>query len=387
VRLLLILDTLLSVALVPAWWHMRRAFAGWAVVPEEQTASNDDAPSVSVLVAARNEVHSVGECVASLLAQVYPAARMDLIVVDDESTDDTASVLACLQNSCLTVVNGAPLPSGWTGKNWALHQAAQRVNPDCEWLLFTDADTVHAPPALNSAIHFATRQRLDLLSLGTGQDLVSLPEKLLLPVILGLALTINGTLEQVNDPSASTIAKANGQYLLVRAATYAALGGHAALRGARVEDFELARRAKQRGFRIMLADGRHLVRTRAYRSLRGIWWGFTKNALDEARRQPFGMLVVPIVGIGPHLLVAWALARALRSPRSVASVLLVQAALQSVALFEVGVRCARACRLPAVFGLAEPLAGLFLWAVVLNAACRRALGLGVNWKGRRLDLT
>ncbi len=275
----------------------------------------------------------------------------------------------------------------WTGKNWALHQAAQGVEPDCEWLLFTDADTVHEPPALSSAIRFATCQRLDLLSLGTRQDLVSPPEKLLLPLILGLALTINGTVEQVNDPSVSTVAKANGQYVLIRAATYAVLGGHAALRGARVEDFELARRAKRTGWRIMLADGRHLVRTRAYRSLPEIWSGFTKNALDEARRQPLGMVFGPIVAIGPHLLVAWALPRAFRRPRSAASLLLAQAALQSIAVLEAGAQCAMACGLSFVFGLAEPLAGLFLWAVVVNTAVRRSLGLSVMWKGRALDLT
>jgi chlorobactene glucosyltransferase len=263
----------------------------------------------------------------------------------------------------------------------------QLVDPACQWLLFTDADTVHAPLALTSAIRFATDRHLDLLSFGTGQELVSLSEKLLMPLILGLALTINGTVEQVNDPAASSIAKANGQYLLIRATTYAALGGHAALRGVRVEDFELARRAKRQGWRIMLADGRALVRTRAYRSLREIWWGFAKNALDEARRQPLGLLLVPIVALGPHVLVGWALPRAIRHPRSAAGVLLIQSVLQSIAVFDVGARCARACDLPAAFGLSEPLAGLFLWALVLNAACRRALGLGVKWKGRRLDLS
>ncbi|MBV9356723.1 MAG: glycosyltransferase [Chloroflexi bacterium] len=386
-RLLLLLDTLVTIVLLPACWRVRRAFAGWVAVPQEKTTAADVTLSVSVLVPARNEAGTIERCIHSLLAQAYPPARMRLIVVDDQSTDDTARVLDCLRDPRLTIVRGEPLQPGWTGKNWALHQATQRVDPTCEWLLFTDADTVHAPLALSSAICFATRHRLDLLSLGTGQDLVSLPEKLLLPFILGLALTINGTLEQVNDPSATTIAKANGQYLLIRTQTYAALGGHAALGAARVEDFELARRVKRYGGRVMLADGRHLVRTRAYRSLREIWWGFTKNALDEARRQPLGLLIVPIVTIGPHLLVGWVLPRVLRSPRRLPTILLTQAILQSIAVLGVGRECATACELPAVFGLAEPLASLFLFAVVLHAGCRRALGLGVNWKGRTLDLT
>jgi chlorobactene glucosyltransferase len=387
VCLLLLLDTLLSVALLPSCWRIHRAFARWVAVPVCGATPSDVSPAVAVLVPARNEVDTVGPCVASLLGQEYVSARMRLIVVDDQSTDDTASVLRRIHDPRLTVVFGAPLPPGWTGKNWALHQAVQLAEPACEWLLFTDADTVHAPQALTSAIRFATRRRLDLLSFGTGQELGSLPEKLLLPLILGLALTINGTVEQVNDPSASTIAKANGQYLLIRATTYAALGGHAVLRAARVEDFELARRAKRAGWRIMLADGRHLVRTRAYHSLGEIWRGFAKNALDEARRQPLGLLLVPIMAIGPHVLAGWALPRAIRRPRSAASILLAQTLLQSIAVLDVGARCASACGLPAAYGLAEPLAGLFLWAVVLNAACRRALGLGVSWKGRTLDLS
>ena len=379
--------TLVSIVLLPACWRVRRAFATWVAVPPAPAPAAGAAPIVSVLVPARNEVESIERCVTSLLAQRYPADRVRMIVVDDQSTDGTGAVLHRLAatDTRLRVVRGEPLPTGWIGKAWALDQASRLVDPNSTWLLLTDADTVHAPNALASAVRFATERQLDLLSLATGQDLGSFPEKVLLPVILGLALSVGGSVDQVNDPTRPDVAKANGQYLLIRARAYAALGGHAALRRARVEDFELARRAKRGGWRIAFADGRHLVRTRAYRSVREIWWGYSKNTLDEARRQPLAMLVLPVLAIAPYVTLGWTLRHA--RGRSVSTrLVLAQAVLQVAAVADFGVGCARACAVSAGFGLAAPLAGLFLWLVVANAAVRHILGRPVPWKGRPLDL-
>lgn len=374
---LLVLDVLLSALIVPRTWRAWRSLRRWPRVPLVEAAA--PAPLVSVVVPARNEVRGIQRCLRSLLAQRYPSLR--LIVLDDESQDGTGAILEELArgDSRLRVVAGGPPPDGWVGKCWALHQAVQFADPATDYFLFTDADTAHQPLAVASAVAYAQHQRLDLLSLGTGQRLVGRAERLLLPLILGLAMLENGSLDEVNDPARTEIAKANGQFILVSAAAYARIGGHAAVRAALVEDFELARRAKRLGLRVRLADGRHLVETRGYTSVREIWNAFSRNAPVEAQRQPGGSVPVllgwPLLSLGPYVLMSIALRR-----RS--WLLLGQSALQVAHLVGITTRFATALGLPFQYGLAQPVAATFLWLLLVAADVRRALGRPVVWKER-----
>ena len=382
-------EGLLSALLLRITWRAWRALDRWVQVPRQDApTAPDDAPAVSVLVPARNEARAIERCVRSLLAQHYPPERLRVVVVDDESTDGTQAILAGLasQDERLRVVAGTPPPAGWLGKCWALHQAVQHADPSARYLLFTDADTVHDPRALVSAVAYLRQHRLDLLSLGTGQELVGRGERLLLPFILGLAMLANGTFDEVNDPTRPERAKANGQFILVSAPAYAIIGGHAAVRRAVVEDFELARRAKRLGLRLLLADGRRLVRTRGYHSMREIWQGFSKNGLAEARRQPGGVLAVlvglPTCALGPYLLLALAVRRLIRQPTPTSGLSVAQAAVQVGQLIALTGRCATAIGLPAGYGLAQPVATVFVWLLLVASAVRQTLGLPPTWKGR-----
>jgi chlorobactene glucosyltransferase len=384
----LLLDTLLSTLLLPATWRAWRALKQWARVPVvEASLFAERDPRVAVLVPARDEERSIERCVRSLLAQHYPADRLQVVVVDDESSDGTGDLVAEIARSDqrLRLVAGMPPPTGWLGKAWALHQAVQQVDATSEYLLFTDADTVHEPFALASAVAHVRRHRLDLLSLGTGQELVGPAERLLLPLVLGLAMVVNGTFDEVNDPRRPERAKANGQFILVSMAAYTRIGGHAAVRGSVVEDFELARRAKRLGVRLQLADGRHLVRTRGYYSAREIWRGFAKNALAEVRQQPVGaaaaLVGLPVVGLGPYVLLSLALTR-LRKGRPVDVLLCGQAVLQIGHLIGFTGAASTALGLPARYGIAQPIATLFIWLLLVTAAARRARGKPPIWKGR-----
>ena len=152
---------------------------------------SDGAPLVSVLVPARDEAHRIGPCVASLLAQDYP--NFELLVLDDHSTDDTGAVVLDLglrETEADTdadappqrrLLRGEPLPPGWTGKAWACHQLARVARG--EWLLFTDADTVHAPGALAAMVAHARRTRADLLSAWPRQLVGSWSERLVIPLV------------------------------------------------------------------------------------------------------------------------------------------------------------------------------------------------------------
>lgn len=385
---LLLLDTLLSAALFPFALGGMRALRAWPRPPLAPPPSPESAPFVTICVPARDEERSIEACARSLLEQDYPPDRFEVVVLDDRSTDATPAILARLraQDERLRVRQGAPLPNGWQGKCWALHQAVQSASQTAAYLLFTDADTVHDPRMLSSVVSFAEAHGIDLLSLGPDQELGTESERVLLPMILAMSVTANGTLAEVNDPARVDVAKAVGQFILFRANAYRRIGGHEAVRGEIVEDFAIARVAKNRGCRLLLADGRHLVRTRMYRSGREIWDGFSKNTFDEVQRHPGGAFVallgLPLLAIGPYVLALVGAGRLRRRARLSDVVLLLQAKAQCLALLAVGRAAVSAWDLPTRYALAQPIASLFLWAVTANSTWRNLSGRGVVWKGR-----
>jgi hypothetical protein len=187
------------------------------------------------------------------------------------------------------------------------------------------------------------------------------------------------------------VAKAVGQFMLFRTSTYWAVGGHTGVRNEIVEDFAFARLVKPRGYRLLLADGRRLVRTRMYHSAAEIWHGFSKNAGAEVERRRFGAIealtTLPLLAVGPYLAVAVGLRRWRSARRSGQAkwgdrVFLAQGLAQVAGVLWVGRLAAQAWRLPAWYALGQPLSALFLWAIVLNSVWRTRTGRGVTWKGR-----
>jgi glycosyltransferase involved in cell wall biosynthesis len=231
--------------------------------------SNPPKPTVSVIVPARNEEASLGACLESLVAQ--SGIRFEIIVVNDNSTDRTREI--ALSFSGVRVVDADPLPAGWTGKSHALFCGVQVAQG--EWLLFTDADTVHLPASLLHAVLEAQEHAADMLSYSPKQEVETFWERALMPVIFA-ELWRRYPPKQVRNPS-SKIAAANGQYILIRHDTYLALGGHQAIRESLLEDVELARRAKAAGVKIRFRYGADAVKTRMYRNFDQLLEGWTKN--------------------------------------------------------------------------------------------------------------
>jgi GT2 family glycosyltransferase len=239
-----------------------------------------ETPKVSVIIPARNEEANIGRCLRSILAQ--QGIAFQVIVVDDHSTDHTAEIARQLAQefsaqpgapSVIVIAARRPLPTGWTGKANALCSAVPLARSD--WLLFTDADTEHAPGSLAAAVQEAEQHGADLFSLSPEQEVEGLWERALMPVIFSeLATTFRP--RDVSDP-AKPIAAANGQYLLIRRSVYHEVGGHAAVAGDLLEDVALARRVKGAGHVLRFRLGKGMVRTRMYRGLQQMREGWTKN--------------------------------------------------------------------------------------------------------------
>jgi hypothetical protein len=226
-------------------------------------------PIVSVIVPARNEETCLGACLQSLVAQ--DGVSFEIIVVDDGSTDRTREIARAVPS--VRLVEAGPLPEGWTGKNNAM--AAGEKKARGQWLLFTDADTVHRTGSLARALAEAKQHGAALLSYSPQQEVHSFWERAVMPVIFAELAAIYQP-SRVSDP-ASTAAAANGQYLLISREAYYGVGGHASVAGSLLEDVALARAVKASGRRIFFRFGGDAVRTRMYRSFAQLREGWTKN--------------------------------------------------------------------------------------------------------------
>jgi len=231
-------------------------------------------PDVSIIVPARNEEASLGECLESLTAQTGVA--FEIVVVDDGSTDRTREIAQSFAG--VRVISPELLPQdstrkNWTGKNNAVIAGAEEARAN--WLLFTDADTVHLPGSVARALDEAKKERADLLSYSPEQVVVTFAERAVMPVIFA-EMAAHYPPEKVREQSSKVVA-ANGQYILVRRAAYDAVGGHAAVATEILEDVALARLFQNAGQRVYFRCGGDAVRARMYRNWSQLREGWTKN--------------------------------------------------------------------------------------------------------------
>ena len=325
-----------------------------------------EAEEVAAIVPARNEAHQIGLCLRSLLAQDWPNLRV--ICVDDRSEDATYHQAAAIADPRLTVVRGAELPAGWLGKNHGNAQGVARAGA-ARWLLFTDADTEHAPAALSSAM--AAARGADLFTLLTRIRAETFWERALMTHVLSAVLGAF-PLRKVNDPR-SRVAISNGQYILIRRDVYDAVGGHAAIRDRVADDLELARLVKGAGYRLHASNGRALVSVRMYTSFAEIWWGFVKNASAGAGgpwRALGGVLFIALSAL-PFFAAPFLRGEQLALALAGCGVALLQRWLVFALIFP-----------PPAWALSLPLATVCFMGILLHSAARQLRGKGPLWKGR-----
>ena len=335
-----------------------------------------ESPKVSVCVPARNEERDLEACLISLLSQGYP--RYEVIVVDDHSTDRTPEIIQRLKAGRpeLKEMKGAPLPSDWYGKPFALHQA-QQISQG-EILLFTDADPVFEPHAISTAVHYMQNHSLDVLTLLPGAQFGSFWERAVQPLIFAFIAGLT-RFAKVNNPQ-SPSAMAVGAFLMIRRETYDRVGGYESLKQAILEDIGMGKLVKQSGGRVMIADGRDIYRIRMYHSLKEIWVGWRKNFFLAMKRSVvktlyyvfcvWGFLITPWLIAGYHV---WWQTGPVWISISLLGLCLV--------LFS-GTFLCHELRLPKSNVFLFPLGALVMSAVMINSMVHILFGKRAEWRGR-----
>jgi chlorobactene glucosyltransferase len=343
-----------------------------------------NAPLVSVIVPARNEAHNIERCVRSILRSRWP--RVEVIVVDDRSEDGTGDIVRAIasEDARVRVIEGVPVPDGWFGKQWACAQGASQAGGTT--LIFTDADTVHAPALIPRTMRAMRARALDFLTVGGFQELGSFWERVVMPQVFYMIATRYGGAGEVNRARRSRDKIANGQYLCFTRAAYDALGGHGSVRGKAAEDLALAQLVHERGMRGEIAMGPDSLSTRMYTSLAEVVNGWTKNMVVAGADSlppgviprlllPLLLVVSPLMHLAPVL--ALIAAAFVPLPPSVVTWAAVCTAL--LALWW-GFIYVRAFRLSPLYALALPAGALVVLFIIARATIR---GRGVEWKGRR----
>jgi chlorobactene glucosyltransferase len=230
-------------------------------------------PLVSVIIPARNEARNIARCVRSVLATAY--APLEVIVVDDRSTDGTAEIIEPAAGGRLRLVRGTDPPPGWFGKQWAIIQGYRVANG--ELLLFTDADTKHEPELLSRAVRGLHVERVDLFSVLPRQEMRTFWERLIQPHVFLALETRVGNLGNVNRTRVEWNGIANGQFILTPRAAYEAIGTHEAVKDTVADDLRLAQAYVRANKDIFLVHAPEFMATRMYGSLREIIAGWSKN--------------------------------------------------------------------------------------------------------------
>ena len=335
---------------------------------------------VSVIVPARNESATIATVIRSILATTYDP--MELLVVDDRSSDDTAGVVSGISDSRLRLIHGAELPEGWYGKPWACYQGYLAATGDL--LLFTDADTQHDKELIGRAAGALIQEQAGLVTVSPLQRCVTFWERIVMPQIWFL-LALRYHPPTVNRARQERDVIANGQFILTTREAYEAVGTHAAVRREVAEDLALAQAYLRHGRKLHFAFAERLMETRMYQSLSQLIEGWSKNVYLGGRRsfphQPLLRALVPVMLIvamvfwlvPPALLIAAAACPLLRSLGPAALLATIASVLFWMAM-------CRQMQIPVVYGLGYPLGAVMTLWIVVRSTWRGARK--VEWRGR-----
>jgi chlorobactene glucosyltransferase len=347
-------------------------------VPRRDARVPRPAPFISVLIPARDEEENIGACLKSLQKQDYP--NFEVLVLDDNSVDGTAGIVGRMAaaDSRIRLISGEPLPEDWAGKPFACYQLAQQAGGD--WLLFVDADTVHAPHMLRSVLDVALKLKVSLLSGFPRQLAGSLPQMIAVPliyfIILGWAPL--WLIHRLKSPRPSV---AIGQFLLFPRDEYWRIGGHQVVKSRVLDDIWMGIEVSRHQGRHAAIDLSPVVSCNMYPTVGSMWSGLVRCIYSVTAISPAMLLaLIPIaclLYIGPFY---WLWNGFFMNDMSLVwrGVVVCQVVLVIFMRWLVDNRFKE----PAVSAWLHLLGIGYILAIVLYSFARWLVGAGVNWKER-----
>ncbi|MEA2338658.1 MAG: chlorobactene glucosyltransferase [Thermoanaerobaculia bacterium] len=280
---------LLATVVLIAWaLALIRTIVNLALIPRlRDGVPLADGPLVSVIIPARDEARIIERTVRGFLAQTYP--NLEVIVVNDRSTDGTGDILRTLRDDRLAIIDGDEPPPGWLGKPWALHQGSLLARG--ELLLFVDADVYYAPSTISAAVAHAEEGHPSLLTLLPHFEMRGFGENAVMPMLAMTAFVFLPTWIS-NRTRFARLAIGGGTGNMVTRTAYAAAGGHESLKDAVVDDVGLAQLIRRSGGTTAVVRADDLISLRMYHGLAEVVEGFTKNGFAiVGRNYVIGLLV------------------------------------------------------------------------------------------------
>jgi glycosyltransferase involved in cell wall biosynthesis len=356
-------------------WANRRVFPRL-----EPVSGSHPAERISVLIPARNEAAQIARCVRAWVSQSY--ANYEVLVYDDESSDDTAEQAAAAGDGKVRVIRGGALPDGWRGKPHACHHLRAEAGGDV--LVFSDVDVVPAADTLAASAAALAVRRVNVFSALPLHTSTSRAVRAMVALQNWSAMFVPWWWEAAGRRP--MFAAVNGQYIVIRRELYDRLGGFAAVRNSLAEDAMLGRRLIERGQRVPLLDAAGMLVCDPYRTLREAWRANLRNLLPiffgSATLLLLAMSLLALLYLGPIVVLALGVSRSSATP------VWLWLPLGEIALgmFTRWVADAR-FGYPLWVTLLHPLAVAGLIAMGIGSIVRYRLRRTVEWRGRRYSLS
>lgn len=346
------------------------------------------APLVSVILPARNEENYIGRCIETLLAQDYP--NFQIIAINDSSADRTGQIIQeySSKDPRVIYVSAPAKPEGWAGKNWACYQGYLRSEGDL--LLFTDADTEHAPDTISLAVNHLLAERLDALTAVPHLICNDFWTRITLPSLSTFLHTRFSPL-RVNDPRTKT-GYFFGSFFVISRTTYEAVGTHKGVRQELVEDGALGGKVKSSNFRMKMVRGEHYIDAIWARDLPTLWHGLKRLMVSiySQDRKGAGLMTVAVffILLVPFLTPAYSIPAFLYEP-GISGGILVAVQLASIAAICVttGIQCSRGISENPAYALAAPISGAIVSFGFLSAILDAKRTRAVSWRGREYTVS
>lgn len=341
----------------------------------------DSNPLVSVLIPARNEEKNIRRCLLSILKQDYK--NIEILVLNDNSSDNTAGIVKELseKDRRIKLFTGEKLKKGWMGKNYACHQLSGYASGD--YLLFTDADTLHFPDSISSALACLLKYELGALSVFAKQIMVTMHERMMVPFGNYIILCFL-PLYLIRKSRNAFFCTAIGQFMFFRKEVYRKIGGHESVKSEVLEDIKLSKQVKKHGYRFMIFDGRNNLYCRMYRSFMEVVRGYSKVlfAAFDFKIPLISAAIILISAIFLFPFIMFPIGIIFRWPMLMLELIVLQIVIILITKMILAIRF----KCKAVDILLHPVSIVYLIIIAVNSILTTMIGTGVNWKGRIYDV-